>query len=111
MGLLIFFVNTYFDFLIAVLLGIWVGIVAAVAAVKLRFTQPYVLLNNFLLSSFILGYVLMFFVSFMIAKTDPDFSALQRYKNAFNNIKSFIWREDELLLPGGFEKALALNTS
>ncbi|MEW5894990.1 MAG: hypothetical protein AB1650_04455, partial [Candidatus Omnitrophota bacterium] len=44
-------------------------------------------------------------------KTDPDFSALQRYKNAFNNIKSFIWREDELLLPGGFEKALALTTS
>ena len=106
----IIIINFYFDYVFALMLGAFLAYFAAKAAVHLRFLETYVIMNRILAYIFLLSFTLLFCVTFVVTKTDPDFSVTQRYRHAFHAVRGWIWKHDPLLEKGGLEQALRMQT-
>jgi predicted PurR-regulated permease PerM len=103
-------INFYFDYVVALMLGALLAYIAAKAAVHLRFLEPYVIMNRILAYIFLLSFTLLFCVTFVVTKTDPEFSVIQRYRQAFDTVRGWIWKHDPFLEKGGLEQALRMQT-
>lgn len=103
-------INFYFDYVVALMLGALLAYLAAKAAVHLRFLETYVIMNRILAYIFLLSFTLLLCVTFVVTKTDPDFSVTQRYRQAFDTVRGWIWKHDPRLEKGGLEQALRMQT-
>lgn len=113
MATIFYILNTHFDSLIAAMLIIVFGFVALNTAVRTNmFTSldSGRILSRLLAYCFVMLFTLLFCVTYVLSKTDPDFSVGERYRKAFQSIQSFVFPVDPLLIRGGLEKALVLNT-
>lgn len=103
-------INFYFEYFVAVMLGSFVGFIAAVIAAQLRSLQSHVVIHRVLMYLFFIGFTLLFCTTYVSTKTDPDFSVIQRYRQAWVTIRGWFWSEHPFLQPGGLEQALRMRT-
>ena len=103
-------VNLYFDFFMAVLLGLLIGFIGAGLAIRLKFLDIHDIFSRVLLYSYAACFGLLLAVSYAASRTDPDFSPGQRYTYALRTVKEWVFPENQLLHRGGLIKALQLNT-
>lgn len=104
------FVNFYFEYFVAAMLGALLGALAAKAAVHLRFLEPHVIMNRIFAYVFLACFTLLFCMTYVASKTDPEFSVTQRYQRAISAIQGWFSSPDPLLDQGGLERALRMTT-
>jgi len=105
--------NTYFDYIIAALLAVLFAFVVAnlLSQVYFRRITLNFFLERLLKFSFVISLTTMVCLTWMAARTDPDFSPGQRYRQAFRTIKNWMTlAPDSFLARGGMEKALSMDT-
>lgn len=103
-------INTYFDFLVAAMVGVFLAMVAAKIVLQLCHLGVNFFLNRILIYGLALGFTLLFCTTYAASRTDPDFLSLQRYQHAFRAIVNWVFPADELLARDGMEKAITLDT-